>query len=220
MKKILALIIAFAVIFSITVIATEEEFSESANIDYGYDESYDETEKQENVTSSRSDDVKEGYDEDYDETGTKDVTSSKYDDKEQSYYGDFDERTTETEVVMTPSKPTGIKVILNGKQLEFDVEPMLINNRTMVPMRVIFEALGAEVSWEQETQTAIGKTKKTTVKITIGKDYLLKNDNIVVLDSPAVVVSGRTLVPVRAIAESLDCKVEWHGETRVVEILK
>ena len=196
-----------------------EEFSDSANINYGYDESYDETEKPEDVTSGRSDDVKEGYNEDYDETGSQDITSSKYDDKEQSYNKEFDERVTDVEE--TPaSKPDGIKIFLNGRQLEFDVEPMIINGRTMVPMRVIFEVLGAEVSWDGQTQTAIGETKKTTVKITIGKDYLLKNDNIVVLDSPAVIVSGRTLVPVRAIAESLDCKVEWYGETQVVEILK
>ena len=196
-----------------------EEFSDSANINYGYDESYDETEKPEDVTSGRSDDVKEGYDEDYDETGSQEITSSKYDDKEQSYNKEFDERVTDVEE--TPaSKPDGIKIFLNGRQLEFDVEPMLINGRTMVPIRVIFEALGAEVSWDGQTQTAIGETKKTTVKITIGKDYLLKNDNIVVLDSPAVIVSGRTLVPVRAIAESFECKVEWYGETKVVEILK
>lgn len=220
MKRIIAIVMAFALVFSITAMAAEEEFSNSANIDYGYDENYDETEKPEDVTSGRSDDVKEGYDEDYDEMGSQDVTSSKYDDKEQGYNEAYDERVTETEVTPTYSKPTGIKVILNGKQLKFDVEPMLINNRTMVPMRVIFEALGAEVSWDGSTQTAIGETKKTTVKITIGKDYLLKNDNIVVLDSPAVIVSGRTLVPVRAIAESLDCKVEWYGETQVVEILK
>ena len=220
MKRIIAILMAFVLIFSITALAAEEEFSNSANIDYGYDESYDETEKPEDVTSGRSDDIKEGYDEDYDESGVQDITSSKYDDKEQSYNEDYDERVTEIEATPTYSKPTSIKVILNGNQLKFDVEPMLINNRTMVPMRVIFEALGAEVNWDGSTQTAIGETKKTTVKITIGKDYLLKNDNIVVLDSPEVIVSGRTLVPVRAIAESLDCKVEWYGETQVVEILK
>lgn len=219
MKKILSIILAVVMLFTISAFA-QEEYSESANFDYGYDESYDETEKPKDVTSGRSDDVKEGYDEDYDETGTQDITSSKYDDKEQGYNEYYDERVTETEDTPTPSQPTGIKVFLNGKQLEFDVDPMLINSRTMVPMRVIFEALGAKVDWDDSTQTAIGETKKTTVKITIGKDYLLKNDNIVVLDSPAVVISGRTLVPVRAIAESLDCKVEWYGETQVVEILK
>lgn len=219
MKRIIAILMVFALTFSITALAAEEEFSNSANIDYGYDESYDETEKPEDITSGRSDDVSTSYDEDYDEGTNSDITSSKYDDKEQSYNESFDERVTDTEEIPVP-KPEGIKVFLNGKQLEFDVEPMLINSRTMVPMRVIFEALGAKVDWDGSTQTAIGETKKTTVKITIGKDYLLKNDNIVVLDSPAVVISGRTLVPVRAIAESLDCKVEWYGETQVVEILK
>ena len=217
MKKLLSLILAIFMLSSITAFA--EEYSESANMDYGYDENYDETEKQDEITTGTSDNINTSYDEDYDESGMQDVTSGKYDDISQSYNEEFDESVTNTE---TPaySQPDGITVILNGKQLEFDVEPTLINSRTMVPMRVIFEALGAKVDWDGATQTAIGVTKNTTIKITIGKDYLLKNNNIVVLDSPAVVISGRTLVPVRAIAESLDCKVEWYGETQVVEILK
>lgn len=218
MKRILSIILAVLMLFTITAFA-QEEYSESANIDYGYDESYDETEKQDEITTGTSDDINTSYDEDYDESETQDITSGEYDDVSQSYNKEFDESITNVETP-TYSQPDGIKVILNGKQLEFDVEPMLINSRTMVPMRVIFEALGAKVDWDGTTQTAIGVTKSTTIKITIGKDYLLKNDNIVVLDSPAVVISGRTLVPVRAIAESLDCKVEWYGETQVVEILK
>ena len=217
MKKLLSLILAIFMLSSITAFA--EEYSESANMDYGYDESYDETEKQDEITTGTSDNINTSYDEDYDESGMQDVTSGKYDDISQSYNEEFDESVTNTETP-TYSQPDGITVILNGKQLEFDVKPTLINDRTMVPMRVIFEALGAKVDWDGTTQTAIGVTKNTTIKITIGKDYLLKNDNIVVLDSPAVVISDRTLVPVRAIAESLDCKVEWYGETQVVEILK
>lgn len=217
MKRILSIILSVMMLFTVTAFA--EEYSESANMDYGYDESYDETEKQAEITTGTSDDINTSYDEDYDESGTQDVTSGKYDDISQSYNEEFDESVTNTETP-TYSQPNGITVILNGKQLEFDVEPTLINSRTMVPMRVIFEALGANVDWDGATQTAIGVTKNTTIKITIGKDYLLKNNNIVVLDSPAVVISGRTLVPVRAIAESLDCKVEWYGETQVVEILK
>ena len=218
MKRILSIILAVLMLFTITAFA-QEEYSESANIDYVYDENYDQTEKQDEITTGTSDNINTSYDEDYDESGTQDITSGEYDDVSQSYNKEFDESITNVETP-TYSQPDGITVILNGKQLEFDVEPMLINSRTMVPMRVIFEALGAKVDWDGTTQTAIGVTKSTTIKITIGKDYLLKNDNIVVLDSPAVVISGRTLVPVRAIAESLDCKVEWYGETQVVEILK
>lgn len=179
-------------LFSLITVFAEEEFSDNANIEYDYDESYDESVAED--TTSKYDNIDTFYDSSYDESKKDDSAS----------YVDSDT----------------IKVFINGKQLEFDVEPMLINGRTMVPMRVIFEALGAKVNWDGSTQTAIGETKKTTIKITIGKDYLLKNDNIVVLDSPAVVISGRTLVPVRAIAESLDCKVEWYGGTKVVEILK
>lgn len=192
MKKLLSVVLSIIMIFSLTTVFAEEEFSDSANMEYDYDESYDESATED--TSSKYDDIDTFYDSSYDESKNNDSAG----------YVDSDT----------------IKVFINGKQLEFDVEPMLINGRTMVPMRVIFEALGAKVDWDGATQTAIGETKKTTIKITIGKDYLLKNDNIMVLDSPAVVISGRTLVPVRAIAESLDCKVEWYGETKVVEILK
>ena len=112
----------------------------------------------------------------------------------------------------------GITVYVDGKKLDFDVEPQLINNRTMVPMRAIFEALGAEVSWDNETRTAYGKTDDVLVEITIGREYLLRNDSKIALDSPAIVISGRTLVPVRAIAESLNCNVEWIGDLQVVNI--
>lgn len=217
MKKILNIILAMLILLSVTVSA-EEEFSESANIDYGYDESYDETEKQEDVTTSKSDDISTSYNEDYDESVNQDVTSSEYDDSHQTYNKEFDERITEN--TADYSQTNGITVVLNGNKIKFDVEPTLINNRTMVPMRAVFEALGAEVEWDGTTQTAIGVKKNTTVKITIGKDYLLKNNNIIVLDSPAVVISGRTLVPIRAIAESLDCKVQWYSQTQTVEILK
>lgn len=217
MKKIYAIFLVS--IISFTTLVYAEEFSDDANLNYGYNELYDETANQEDVTSNRSDDIKVSYDENYDESLNQNITSSIYDDKEQSYYQEYDERVTEIEN-KDASQTEEIKVFLNGKQLIFDVEPKIINNRTMVPMRVIFESLGAEVTWDESIQSATGKTNKTTIKITIGKDYLLKNDNIVILDSPAVIISDRTLVPIRAIAESLDCHVEWYGETQVVEILK
>lgn len=112
----------------------------------------------------------------------------------------------------------GITVYVDGLKINFDTQPTLINNRTMVPMRAVFEALGAKVDWDSSTQTAIGKTINTTIKITIGQNYLLKNDEQIQLDSPAVIISGRTLVPVRAIAESLDCNVNWIGDIQVVDI--
>lgn len=113
-----------------------------------------------------------------------------------------------------------ISVYVDGEKIDFDVKPQLINNRTMVPMRTIFEALGAKVGWNNENATAYGRTVDKFMQIGIGNDYMLKDNEAVMLDSPATIISGRTLVPVRAIAESLDCNVVWHTESMVVEISK
>ena len=112
-----------------------------------------------------------------------------------------------------------IKVVLGGEEIDFaDVPPQIINDRTMVPLRAIFEALGAEVLWDDATKTVTAVKGEVTIKMTIGKDSFMKNDEAVALDSPATIVEARTLVPVRAIAESFGSKVKWISETKTVEI--
>ena len=86
-------------------------------------------------------------------------------------------------------------------------------------MRAIFEALGATVTWDNNTRTAVGVLGDTTIKITIDQAYLLKNGEQVSLDSPALLSSGRTYVPVRAIAESYNCNVDWINDTKTVTII-
>lgn len=111
-----------------------------------------------------------------------------------------------------------ITVYLDGNKLDFDVNPSIINGRTMVPMRKIFEEIGAFVYWDNETQTAFGETIEDFVTISIGDNYLEHNGEFVGLDSPATIISGRTLVPARAIAESFNCDVDWIGDLQVVTI--
>ncbi len=111
-----------------------------------------------------------------------------------------------------------ISVYVDGKRLEFDVPPQLINGRTMVPMRKIFESLGAEVSWDDPSQTATGRKGDTIVNITIDSRNLFKNGVPKVLDVAPALIGERTLVPARAIAESFDCRVEWVEETQSVHI--
>ena len=96
--------------------------------------------------------------------------------------------------------------------------PQIINDRTMVPLRAIFEALGASVEWNQETKTVTSTKGDTTIKLTIDSNTMYVNDNAVTLDSPACVVNDRTLVPVRAISEAYKTKVDWNGDTRTVTI--
>lgn len=212
MKKILSIILILAMAMCLTAFA-EEKFSSNADIDYDYNEAYDENPEQEEETSGKYDDISTSYDEKFDESN-KEEFGEEYSGEPDPVYDNQDYSNTNSIV-----KSDVISVFVNDEKVNFDVNPMLINNRTMVPVRAIFEALGATVTWNNDTQTAQGTFENTIIEITIGKRYLLKDGNRVELDSPAVVISGRTLVPVRAIAESLDCAVNWYGETQVVEIL-
>ena len=118
----------------------------------------------------------------------------------------------------TAAAADDIKVYVNGEQIGFDVPPIIENERTLVPMRAIFEALGAEVSWDGETATVTAKKGDDTESITIGSNILYINGKGVELDVPAKIVDERTLVPVRAVAESFNANVEWDGETQSVLI--
>lgn len=111
-----------------------------------------------------------------------------------------------------------ITVEIDDKKVNFDQSPVLYNNRTMVPMRKIFEALGAQVTWSANTQTATGKKGDRTVKVTIGQKTMYVNNKKITLDTAPFVLSGRTLVPARAVAEGLGCDVEWYGKYRLVTI--
>lgn len=111
-----------------------------------------------------------------------------------------------------------ITVIVNGIAVEFDQKPVIVDERTLVPLRTIFEALGATVDWNGETQTVTSTRANTTVSLTIGSDIMTKNDMTYTLDVPAQIINERTLVPVRAIAEAFGSVVDWNGETQTVII--
>lgn len=111
-----------------------------------------------------------------------------------------------------------ITVNVNGNKLDFDVPPQIINDRTMVPLRKIFEALGAEVTWDDKTNTSTGKKGTTTVILTVDSTSATVNGELKTLDVPATLVDGRTLVPARFISESLGCQVDWDAESRTVVI--
>ncbi len=194
MKKLSALILVLVMAISYTVFAEEDYYEE----EYYEDTSSDFTEEEYNEDTS-SDFTEEEYYEEYEGT----------------YDGEVYEQTIP---IFDNVKDDSIKVYVDGRRILFDTDPMLVNSRTMVPVRAIFESLGATVTWDNDTQTAIGVIGDTTVKITIGQSYLTKNDEVKELDSPAFLTSGRTYVPARAIAESFDCTVDWNNDTKTVTI--
>ncbi len=122
-------------------------------------------------------------------------------------------------VPATVSAADNITVILNGEKLEFDVQPTLMNDRTMVPMRAIFEALDTTVYWSElnETVTAYSNTSGSMV-LPIGDTTATVNGEAYELDQPAVLKDGRTLVPIRFVSESLGAKVGWDDKTQTVTI--
>ena len=98
--------------------------------------------------------------------------------------------------------------------LRTDVVPQIINGRTMVPMRVIFEALGLYVEWDGETQTVTGTRPGSIIELTIGNETAIVNGESVTLDQPALIIDGSTMVPVRFIGESLGAEVTWYEGLR------
>lgn len=122
-----------------------------------------------------------------------------------------------------------ITVTLDGNAISFDVPPQIIDGRTFVPLRKIFEEIGALVKWDDETQTVTARKSSKTITFTINSNEMTidkgKTDELgnailetVTLDVPAQMIDDRTLVPVRAISESFGLAVNWDGENSLVSI--
>lgn len=109
-----------------------------------------------------------------------------------------------------------IQVQVDGTYLTLDVPPAVVDGRTLVPLRAIFEALNATVDWNSSTRKVTGTKGSTTIVLTINNKQAKVNNQNVMLDVPATIINGRTLVPARFIAESLGKRVEWDNTSRTV----
>ncbi len=122
-----------------------------------------------------------------------------------------------TFAVASPAMADDITVLLDGNAIEFDVAPIIENDRTLVPLRAIFEALGAQVEWDGENETVTSAKGNNICVLQIGGKMFV-NGVEKELDVPAKIVEDRTLVPLRAVSEAYECKVDWNGDTRTVTI--
>ena len=116
-------------------------------------------------------------------------------------------------------------IFLNKSIIETDVPPQIIEDRTMVPIRLIAESLNYEVEWKAQDELSpkvLIKNKDASIELTIDSDQaLVKNEkieNIYYLDSPPQVLQNRTLVPVRFIAEVFGQTVNWDNDAKIVII--
>ena len=121
---------------------------------------------------------------------------------------------------LTFANENEISVYVEGQKVSFDVPPQTINDRTMVPIRAIFEVMGATVNWDNATQTAICTKDNTVVKMTLNSKTEYINDVPYEMDVAPVIVDNRTLAPARYVAEAFGYFVNWDGNTKSVLINK
>jgi len=97
-----------------------------------------------------------------------------------------------------------------------EIAPIVQNGRTLVPVRFIAEKFGADVGWDDATQTVTVKKGNKTITLQIGSDQMQVGENVVTLDVPAQTVGGRTLIPLRAMVEAMDKAVFWDDRGLIV----
>lgn len=118
-----------------------------------------------------------------------------------------------------------ITVLVDGEKLVTDVAPVLVNDRTMLPMRAIFEKLGAKVTWIDDDQLIFATKDDCMVVLQIDNCKMsvqkagVEGNTVVELETAPYLYEERTLVPVRAVAEALEAEVDWIDESGTVVIV-
>ena len=139
---------------------------------------------------------------------------------DEDYFGDEDDVSGGSALGGGYTTNTKIKIFVNSREVVSEVPPVVSSGRTLVPARAVFEALGADVRWNGDAGIAVCSLGDVTVRIKPGMNYIFVNSKKVNVDVGAAAVSGRILVPLRAVEESLRCTVNWYGASQYIEILK
>ncbi|MCL9971438.1 copper amine oxidase N-terminal domain-containing protein [Anoxybacillus kestanbolensis] len=120
--------------------------------------------------------------------------------------------TMATSAEATNVRTVRIPIISNGKVLQTDTSPIMVNNRILVPFRAIAQSTGANVFWNANTKQVTVQKNKKVIFLTVQSSTATINDQTVTLDASPIIYKGRTLVPIRFIAEALDANVQWTGK--------
>jgi hypothetical protein len=120
--------------------------------------------------------------------------------------------------VFAQDDDTAIQVHIDGKLQSYEQPPIIVNGSTVVPLRGIFEAMGATITWDPTTKTVVATKGEKTIKLTIDRDVAEINGQTIKLDQPATIINQSTMVPARFVSEALGGKVEWVSKTRTVLI--
>jgi hypothetical protein len=111
-----------------------------------------------------------------------------------------------------PNNPVYVK--FNDDILGFDVPPIIEDGSTLVPMRFLFEQMGADVEWDSETQTATATLDNKALTFSIDNVNARINNKPAKMDVPARLVNGKTMVPLRFLSENMGYDVDWDADSR------
>lgn len=109
-----------------------------------------------------------------------------------------------------------VNVTVNS--IPVDMEGVIVDGRTMVPVRGVFEKIGYNVDWNSDTKTATLTKGSNKVEITSGNTYFTYNGTQITPDVPQQIIDGRFMLPLRAVGEALNAKVDWDSETKTAAI--
>ncbi len=115
---------------------------------------------------------------------------------------------------------TNVSVYVDNEKIEFDVNPIIENGRTLIPLRGVFEKLGANVDWNKNLSEVVIKDKSNEIEMLLGKNKVMVNGEIKDIDVPTIMINSRTFAPLRFITENLGHTVTWDGSTNSVYITK
>lgn len=119
---------------------------------------------------------------------------------------------------LTYAEQSSISVYVDNNKVTFDQNPVIKGDITLVPLRGVFEKLGAKVDWEQATQAVKVTKEDKTITLKKGSKDAFINNILQKLDTEPQLLNNRIMVPLRFISETLDAKVDWNETTRTITI--
>ena len=125
--------------------------------------------------------------------------------------------TTQALAASSQNSP-GPKTYVDDVLLTSDVPAVIEAGTTLMPFRALFEALGANVLWDEENRLVLGIYKTTAVKLFVGTDKIEVNGKISKMPVPVKLISGRTMIPLRTVSEAFGFKVDWDGVNKLISI--
>ena len=112
-----------------------------------------------------------------------------------------------------------VNITVNGTKITgYNMPPIILDSRTLVPARAVFEAMGAEVAWNADTKEVYIIKNNDVVVIQINNNFGTKNGEQFIMDVAPKIINDSTMIPVRAVSEALSCTVDWEASSRTVKI--